>query len=222
MTTAQYLRLHANASPTKLRAIIKDIIFVHDDVEYLKRLVGDVGGMDYVFRFLWYDGPVPASVGDGSSGRSGVESFPAGGAKQSQAHNNKPSNKGAATTSQSSGRSWIQHCCYHNAHQCLRWIFQEIVRNHLCKQQQYREEQRLTEMSSSLTMNSSERQTSAADADGSGAVNETDSRDEQQDNNTNDNEDPGNLVKIIQQLLEFPSSSYCGINYIAVGKCGQC
>ena len=68
MTTAEYLRIHANASPSKLRSIIKDSIFVHDDVAYLKRLVKDVGGMDYVFRFLWYDGPIP-TVGCSEGGK---------------------------------------------------------------------------------------------------------------------------------------------------------
>ena len=61
MTTAQYMRAHLNAPPSKLRSFIKKQIFVHDDVDYLKKLVKDIGGFDYVFRFLWYDGPVPTA-----------------------------------------------------------------------------------------------------------------------------------------------------------------
>mmetsp|Transcript_23771 Transcript_23771/g.42527 ORF Transcript_23771/g.42527 Transcript_23771/m.42527 type:complete len:765 (-) Transcript_23771:273-2567(-) len=188
MTTAQYLRIHANATPAKLSGIIKDLIFVHDDVDYLKRLVKDVGGMDYVFRFLWYDGPVPtATEGGGSKSDDG----------------------------KLGGRTWIQYCCYHNAHQCLQWIFQEIVRNHLCKERLYyqkrQHEQRLTEMSS-ITMNSGspdpDRQTDVSCMSNEN-VNESHGDD-------GDGGGHRKLVKIIRQLLEFPSASYCGTHYLAV------
>ncbi|KAL7540350.1 hypothetical protein ACHAXR_010843 [Thalassiosira sp. AJA248-18] len=228
MTTAQYLRIHANASPAKLRAIIKELIFVHDDVDYLKRLVKDVGGMEYVYRFLWYDGPVPKddNVGFASGADSSTNTRTEGG-KQSQS-NNVPKSVGCGQNSNSIskagssskvvakqyGRSWIQYCCYHDAHECLQWIFQEIVHNHLCKLRTYQEEQRLHQQRitaiSSATMSTSERQT-----DVSGLT------DNEKEGGREDHAEDGrgeipSLVKIVQQLLEFPSSSYCGINYMAV------
>eukprot|EP00571_Detonula_confervacea_P014867 CAMPEP_0172302352 /NCGR_PEP_ID=MMETSP1058-20130122/4059_1 /TAXON_ID=83371 /ORGANISM="Detonula confervacea, Strain CCMP 353" /LENGTH=728 /DNA_ID=CAMNT_0013012787 /DNA_START=267 /DNA_END=2453 /DNA_ORIENTATION=- len=215
MTTAQYIRIHANASPSKLRNIIKNQIFLHDDVVYLKRLVKDVGGMDYVFRFLWYDGPVPTE--DSGRWSAAVESC-SGGEKQSQSNSNVPksvgdntsSNVGSSTKEATFGRTWIQYCCYHNAHQCLQWIFQEIVRNHLRKQQQYekqQQEQRLAEVLST-TMGSSDRHT-----DISGMNNDTGCREDGTEDDTGDHR---NLVKIIKHLLEFPSVSYCGTHYFAV------
>jgi len=176
MTSAQYLRIHANATPAKLRGIVKDLIFVHDDVAYLKRLVRDLGGMDYVLRFLWYDGPVPTADAGGTVGREAR-----------------------------SGRTWIEYCCYHNAHECLQWTFQEIVRNHLGKQQLYQRnqwKQTLSDMSA-IT----------ADSDlktAIGGINIEDADD------TRDDGDQTKPAKIIQQLLQFPSLSYCGTNYMAV------
>ena len=162
MTTTTYLRIHANTSPSKLRNIIKNQIFFNDDVQYLKRLVKDVGGMDYAFRFLWYDGPVPVSP------------------------NGKTSQSGTAVQC---GRTWIQYCCFYNAHQCLRWIFKEITRNHLCKEQQYRK------LELDQTSNTRE---DAKDIDEGHRV----------------------VLNIIKNLLEFPSISYCGTNYVAVGAYG--
>jgi ankyrin repeat protein len=130
MNLATYLRIHSNASPSKLRCIIKNDILVNDDVDYLKRLVKDMGGMDYVFRFLWYDGPVPTISDDGTE--SGLR------------------------MSKGIGRTWIQYCCFYNAYRCLLWIFQTIG-------QEY-----------------------------------------------------GNQQSIIKNLLEFPSISYCGTNYVAI------
>ncbi|KAL9188587.1 hypothetical protein ACHAXT_006965 [Thalassiosira profunda] len=191
MTTAQYLRVHANASPSKLRDIVKNVIFVHDDVDYLKRLVGDAGGMDYVFRFLWYDGAVPTDADDAEPGD--------GAPRRQRAQ---------------SGRSWIEHCCYRNAHQCLRWLFGEVVRNHLRKEREHRErlqeegEQRHISDMSSIT-SASERQPSTTDkSEGN------DCRDDDGKNSVGEGEQ--GLVKIIQQLLEYPSASYCGANYVAV------
>lgn len=214
MTTAEYLRIHANASPAKLRNIIKNQIFVHDDVHYLKRLVKDLGGMDYVFRFLWYDGHVPTQDDvSGGSGRSGIESCAGNcGGKQSRVpksvEGNSNSNSRESTKRATYGRTWIQYCCYHNAHQCLQWIFQAIVRNHLSKQQQYQKrrqlQQRLTDVSS-VTMSGSERPT---DASGS-------SKDDKDDY---DDGSQTHLEKIIKELLEFPSASYCGTHYVAVGE----
>jgi len=168
--TAAYLRFHANASPYKLRDIIKNQIFVNDDVQYLKRLVKDVGGMDYVFRFLWYDGLVPVS-------NNGKKSQPVSAAQY--------------------GRTWIEYCCYYNAHQCLQWIFQEITKNHLCKAQQYRKQ----ELDKKLADISSNTDTSTTDAK------EID-------------EDHSKVLNVIKNLLEFPSISYCGTNYVAIGACG--
>jgi len=130
MDMPTYLRIHSNASPSKLRSIIKSDILVNDDVDYLKRLVKDVGGMDYVFRFLWYDGPVPTVSDDVTE--SGLR------------------------ISKGIGRTWIQYCCFNNAHRCLLWIFQTI------------------------------------------------------------GEEYGNQQSIIKNLLEFPSISYCGTNYVAI------
>jgi hypothetical protein len=134
--------------------------------------------MDYGFRFLWYDGPVPVSP-DSKTSQSGSPA--------------------------QYGRTWIQYCCFYNAHQCLRWIFKEITRNHLCKEQQYRKlelDQRLADISSisnTTTIND-----------------ETCCREDAKEI------DEGHRVvlKIIKNLLEFPSISYCGTNYVAVGACG--
>lgn len=169
MTKTAYLRIHANASPSKLRNIIKNHIFFKDDVQYLKRLVKDVGGMDYVFRFLWYDGPVPVSP------------------------NRKKTQSGSAVQY---GRTWIQYCCFYNAHQCLRWIFKEITRNHMCKEQQYRKLE-LDQTSVDISSIADTRE-DAKDTDEGHRV----------------------VLKIIKNLLEFPSISYCGTNYVAVGACG--
>ena len=223
MSTAEYLRIHANAPPSKLRTIINKQIFVHDDVDYLKRLVKDLGGMDYVFRFLWYDGPVPHSRWNAvvDSCRGG-----ASGSSERQSTQSQPSvSDEEATRAKQYGRTWIQYCCFHNAHQCLQWIFQEIVRNHLNKEQEYHRKQEhhrqlssqgLTDVSSVTLETNSERQT-----DTTTRSTETSSRREK---DQEDEEDDGygeqqKLTKIIKQLLEFPSASYCGTNYMAVGEC---
>lgn len=162
MTTAQYMRAHLNAPPSKLRSFIKNQIFVHDDVDYLKKLVTDIGGFDYVFRFLWFDGPVPAAD-DTSSASVGV----------------------AETKKKRVGRTWIQYCCYWNAHKCLLWIFDEIIRNHLQKQKNYN----LRQMSMS-------------------------SMDQWEHSDEGITEEQP--FHIIQQLLQFPSISYCATHYVAV------
>ncbi|KAL7554013.1 hypothetical protein ACHAWF_017386 [Thalassiosira exigua] len=189
MTDAQYVRIHANASPSKLRAIIRDLIFVYDDVAYLDRLASDLGGMDYVFRHLWRDGPAPCSRGEGTGDDDGG-GFPHG-----------------------HGRSWIQQCCYRNAHRCLRWIFREVARNHLVKRRWYeleRREQMEREVRrereeeseeprrpSSASSATTDRTTDAGGPRGGGGGDE-------------------NLVEIVRRLLEYPSASYCGIHYMAI------
>ena len=211
MSTPQYLRIHANATPTKLRAIIKDIIFVHDDVDYLKRLVKDLGGMDYVFRFLWYDGPVvvPTRSEDTNGGVDTV-----GNAWDGTSTTINPTPSSDTATNKQYGRTWIQHCCYHNAHQCLQWIFREIVQNHLIKEHNHQRQittyhrTRMPELSA-LTISASERQ-----AENSATATERDERDDNTKQQQGRNEK--GLVKIIQQLLDFPSPAYCGINYMAV------
>lgn len=130
MDMPTYLRIHSNASPSKLRSIIKSDILVNDNVDYLKRLVKDVGGMDYVFRFLWYDGLVPTVSDDVTE--SGLR------------------------MSKGIGRTWIQYCCFYDAHRCLLWIFLTI------------------------------------------------------------GEEYGNQLSVVKNLLEFPSISYCGTNYVAI------
>ena len=132
MTTAQYMRAHLNAPPSKLRSFIKHQIFVHDDVGYLKKLVKDIGGFDYVFRFLWFDGPVPAA-NDTSSASVGV----ATGSTDDTDESSIGSNPCCETKNKRVGRTWIQYCCYWNAHKCLLWIFDEIIRNHLQKQKKH-------------------------------------------------------------------------------------
>ena len=169
---AQYIREHLNASPSKLRDFIKNTILVNDDVEYLKKLVKDIGGMDYVFRFLWYDGPVPTVCS------SAAATEPVNNTGESSDCNYEANKR--------VGRTWIQYCCYWNAHQCLQWIFQEIVHNHRLQKKH------LNQRRSSLT--SIEELQQPPDEC---------SEEEQQ-------------LKTIQQLLEFPSTSYCGANYVAV------
>jgi len=222
MTTAQYLRIHANATPAKLRGIIKELIFVHDDVAYLKRLVRDVGGMDYVFRFLWYDGPVPTGGGGGASG-SGSRRNGASSARSSRGAGSTNKNN---TIPRNSGRTWIEYCCYHNAHRCLRWIFQEIVRNHLCKTQLIQKQQWKASLATDMS-------TISADADNSNECHmdmadisgiSIDVVDDYDCRRNEDEEDDANvrvelnqkMVKIIRQLLGFPSLEYCGTNYLAV------
>lgn len=115
------MREHLNASPSKLRNFIQNTIFVNDDVDYLKRLVKDVGGMDYVFRFLWCDGIIPTESKSVSTDVEPVDTTV-------QFSYDKSNTR--------VGRTWIQYCCYFNAYQCLKWIFEEIVRHHLQKKQQ--------------------------------------------------------------------------------------
>jgi ankyrin repeat protein len=178
ITRAQYLREHLNAPPSKLRDFIKNTIFVNDDVDYLKRLVKDIGGMDYVFRFLWYDGPVP------TASSSGAAAEPADTTGETSDCNNNETNMRV-------GRTWIQYCCYWNAHQCLKWIFQEIIRDYLHKKRQ-NQRQSTTSINSSIA------------------------EDEEDGIKSNESSEEEQLLSVIQQLLKFPSASYCGTNYVAV------
>lgn len=176
-TRAKYMREHLNASPSKLRDFIKNTIFVNDDVDYLKRLVKDIGGMDYVFRFLWYDGIVP-----NTSSRGIADAEPV--VKKAETSSGKTS---CDKTHTKIGRTWIQYCCYWNAHLCLTWIFQEVSRYHLQKKQQHQSQ-------SPTTYPIAE--------------------DHLSNNETSEEEDE--LQKIVQQLVQFPSASYCGTYYVAV------
>ena len=166
---AQYIRDHLSASPSKTRNFIKNKIFANDDVGYLKRLVNDLGGMEYVFRFLWWDGPVPTvdKINNTVDGKR---------------TDNEAMGK---TRARNDGTSWIQYCCFWNAHQCLKWIFQEVLRYHLLKKQKDRDHW--------LTLIGQERH----------QCSESNSEEEER-------------AKIIEQLLKFPSVSYCGTNYVAV------
>jgi ankyrin repeat protein len=177
------MREHLNASPCKLRTFIKNQIFVNDDVDYLKRLVSDIGGMDYVFRFLWYDGPVPATITPNAAASRPED------ATEATSFGNHENNRKRV------GRTWIQYCCYWNAHKCLQWIFEEIIRNHLHKKHQH-------QLESSLT--SIDQQGEIVDDE------------HYYDITTEENSEEQQNLKIIQQLLEFPSTSYCGANYVAV------
>lgn len=173
LTRAQYMREHLNASPSKMRDFIKNTIFVNDDVEYLKRLVNDIGGMDYVFRFLWYDGIAPTINHRGSAGVEHAETF-TGKSSSDKTHTKI-------------GRTWIQYCCYWNAYLCLKWIFQEVSRYHLQKKKQLNQKQ-----SSKTSLYP----------------------DPIVEDHLSEEEDE--LQKIIQQLVQFPSASYCGTHYVAV------
>ncbi|KAL7442928.1 hypothetical protein ACHAXM_008618 [Skeletonema potamos] len=185
ISRAQYIREHLNAPPSKLRAFIKSTIFVNDDVDYLKRLVNDIGGMDYVFRYLWYDGPVPARS-------TAAAAEPADTTGETSECNDE--------TNKSVGRTWIQYCCYWNAHACLKWIFQEIVRDHLQKK---RQNQRQSSTSIQQSHQLQEHNSSIAyEEDCMKSKNER-SKEEQ-------------LLNVIQKLLKYPSASYCGTNYVAV------
>lgn len=188
MTTAQYMRAHLNSPPYKLRSFIKNQIFVHDDVDYLKKLVTDIGGFDYVFRFLWYDGPVPAAD-DTSSATVGVTAGPTDGTEESSIG----SNPCCETKNKRVGRTWIQYCCYWDAHKCLLWIFDEIIRNHLQKQKSYNLRQ--------MSMSSMDRWQQPIDEHFRGP------------DESIVEEQP---VHIIQQLVQFPSVSYCATHYVAV------
>jgi hypothetical protein len=225
MSASEYLRIHANAPPSKLRNLIKTRIFPRDDVNYLKRLVGDIGHMEYVFRFLWYDGPKPVSYfeeWDDTSTKL-FNQFSCGSAEWNESPTRGESNWGSSTTysskrmtatSQSAnepqsspargsiklketrrpGRTWIEYCCYYNAHQCLQWIFREVVRNHLEKIKQ--EQEKLASENSkhglhgSLSRQPNSRKLSKC----------------------------GDGMYVINQLLGYPSRCYCATNYVAVGK----
>ena len=210
MNTAEYLRIHANAHPSKLRHIVKNKIFLTDNVEYLKRLVNDIG-MDYVFRFLWYDGSAPseasqwnnATVGSASKHNSS-SSMPGNNASSVRGPRDSSvklptstyTENGGGGSSSQRGRTWIQYCCYYNAHKCLQWIFGEIIRNYLHQQQQ-------------------ERHLSMDEKMGNDNV-----EGNQQHSNVKDEEEEQIVdeVEIIRQLLESPLPNYCGTNYVAVGE----
>jgi ankyrin repeat protein len=196
MTTAQYMRAHLNAPPSKLRSFIKNQIFAHDDVTYLKKLVKDIGGFDYVFRFLWYDGPVPAAD-DTSSASASV--CVAAGLTDGTEESSIGSNPCCETKNKRVGRTWIQYCCYWNAHKCLLWIFDEIIRNHLQKQKNYnlRQQMSMTSMDQWQQPRSQQSNTVISEEPDEGVVEEQ-------------------PFHIIQQLLQFPSISYCATHYVAV------
>lgn len=197
MTTAQYMRAHLNAPPSKLRSFIKKHIFVHDDVDYLKKLVTDIGGFDYVFRFLWFDGPVPAAD-DTSSASVGVAAGPTDGTDESSIG----SNPCCETKKKRVGRTWIQYCCYWNAHKCLLWIFDEIIRNHSQKKKNYNLHQMsMTSMDQWQQPRSQQSETVTPDELSRGP------------DESIVEEQP---FHIIQQLLQFPSISYCATHYVAV------
>lgn len=223
MSTAEYVRIHANIPPSKLREIIKKQVFPRDDVEYLKRIVGDIGDLEYVFRFLWWDGPkatsfdewddTPINFPQSRTCTAGWNESPTRGETNWGSSAYHGSRRRAATdTSRSTneaqlpsvhssskfkdanrrGRTWIQYCCYYNAHQCLQWIFHEIVRNHL---QKFNREQ--------------ERQLSASSEHGlqGSLTRQTNSRKLSKE---------GDGVHIIHQVLEYPSHCYSATNYVAV------
>lgn len=203
MTNAEFLRIHSNASPAKLRDIVKNKIFVADDVEYLKRLVNDIG-MDYVFRFLWYDGCPSASLSsrwkDSSGEASKQESV--GEKGSSTRESNASSISGGSSPFlkyQESiirrGRTWVEYCCFYNAHKCLLWIFREIILHY---RQQKNQLQMLKRKQKSENSDSDVEY--LAEADGI------------------DEEDNLCDVEIIRRLLESPSATYCGTNYVAVGE----
>ena len=201
---------------------MKKHIFPNDDVNYLKRLVGDIG-MEYVFRFLWYDGPKPTSYFDEWDDTL-VKSFPPR-SVAIDGWNESPtrgeSNWGSATYSsrkaasavdqsrgdspkapereikkakdaKRSGRTWIQYCCATNAHQCLHWIFREIVTSRLKIVNEELERQMATnkERRGSLTRQSNSRKLRKE----------------------------GDMMYIIKEMLEYPSHCYCATNYVAVGE----
>ncbi len=203
MTTAEYLRIHANASPAKLRDVVKSKIFVVDDVEYLKRLVNDIG-MEYVFRFLWYDGSpstYPSSRSKDSSGTpSKHESVGENGSSKRESNASSIS-RGSSPFSKYQesiirrGRTWIEYCCFYNAHKCLQWIFREIIIHYRRQSKQLQ-----------ILRSQQESETSDSDNEYFAEVNKADEEDSLPD------------VEIIRQLLESPSSAYCGSNYVAVGE----
>ncbi|KAL7459962.1 hypothetical protein ACHAWC_011846 [Mediolabrus comicus] len=195
MTTAQYMRAHLNAPPSKLRSFIKHQILVHDDVEYLKKLVKDIGGFDYVFRFLWYDGPVPAADDTSASASVGVAAGPTDGTEESSIG----SNPCCETKNKRVGRTWIQYCCYWNAHKCLLWIFDEIIRNHLQKQKNYNLRQ--------MSMTSMDQWQQPRSQQGTP---------EEHSRGPDEGIVEEQPFDIIQQLLQFPSISYCATHYVAV------
>ena len=209
MTTPEYLRVHANAPPSKLREIIKNQIFPRDDVNYLKRLVGDIGKMEYVYRFLWYDGPKPVSSVEWNdtyvksslpSVTRGESNWGSSGAARKVAQTSPSANNNKQPQSpmdrhpkaRKSGRTWIQYCCYHNAHQCLQWIFHEVVKHHLEKVQQ--DQERIQQNAEHALYGSLQRQYPSRQLS-----------------------KEGDLLYIIKQLLEYPSHCYCATNYVAVG-----
>lgn len=149
---AEYIRLHANAPPNKLREVVFLRIIPSDDVDYLKKLVRDVGGLGYAFKFLWCD-----------------------------------------NSKSDYGRTWIQYCCHHDAHRCLKWIFDEVEQSHKYARERQRErtDKRQLEEMSTIT---------------------TDLSDEQM---ADDGETTGD-TSIIRQLLHYPSAEYCGSRYVAV------
>lgn len=203
MTTAEFLRIHSNASPAKLRDIVNNKIFVADDVEYLKMLVNDIG-MEYVFRFLWYDGCPSASLSSRWKDSSSAA------AKQESVGEKGPSTRESSASSISGGsspfskyqesiirrgRTWVEYCCFYNAHKCLLWIFREIILH-------YRQQKKQLQLLGSKQ----ESENSDSDDEYLAEANKVDEEDILPD------------VEIIRQLLESPSASYCGTNYVAVGE----
>mmetsp|Transcript_1804 Transcript_1804/g.3912 ORF Transcript_1804/g.3912 Transcript_1804/m.3912 type:complete len:708 (+) Transcript_1804:108-2231(+) len=201
MTTAEFLRIHSNASPAKLRDIVNNKIFVADDVEYLKMLVNDIG-MEYVFRFLWYDGCPSASLSSRWKDSSSAA------AKQESVGEKGPSTRESSASSISGGsspfskyqesiirrgRTWVEYCCFYNAHKCLLWIFREIILH-------YRQQKKQLQLLGSKQ----ESENSDSDDEYLAEANKVDEEDILPD------------VEIIRQLLESPSASYCGTNYVAV------
>lgn len=205
MTTAQYLRIHANATPAKLRGIVRDLIFPHDDAAYLKRLVRDVGGMDYVFRHLWYDGPAPPPSANDDGGGGGRGGGSTGG-------------RGGGDSGVVFGRTWIEYCCHRDAHECLRWILEEIVRNHASKTREARRRRWKDGLRADYPSQGADddddgdRSTTMMDVDGISF--ESEERDESRNDVVRDRNE--NTVGIVRQLLEYHSLSYCGTHYVAM------
>ena len=222
MGESAYIRIHANASPSKLRDIVKKHIFPNDDVDYLKRLVGDVG-IEYVFHFLWYDCPKPTSYFD-EWDEASFKSFPlrsghvdgwnesptrgesnwgsatyntrkaASAAEKSRGGSAKESEKEAvrAKDTKRSGRSWIQYCCANNAHKCLRWIFRKIVTIRLKIVNEELERQMVTNGEHRCSLT--------------------------RQSNSRKLHKEGYMMYVIKEMLEYPSRCYCATNYVAVGK----
>ena len=219
---AEYIRTFANAAPCKIRDIMKKQIITNDNVDYLKRLVNDIH-MEYVLRFLWYDGPKPESYFDewddvpmtppkscsgvagsvssttrgesnwGSSASRKVAATETSRGDEPMSETCEPDSTKARDTHKY-GRTLIQYCCYYNAHHCFKWLLQEIVRNYVHKLNEEQEKQMIAS-SEHGRRGSMTRQTSSKKLT-----------------------QEGDQMNIIKQLLEYPSRCYCATNYVAVGK----